>query len=382
MSSAYGGQYLDPTSRTNVNEIDPLFETSVDDYKSFEQSVDSNRGRGIEAVKSKSGFNDLAGNENAETEANNLSQIRANDLESKGREEYAKNPEVNDYFVDYSKPGMKQHKEDAEEVAKASGKLMNSLFDKLKEVGVDCKTVKGNKEIEPEYFIEPDRSEVKEQRMFGSGYGDTVYDKFYCEQLRNSYNCHDSLNVRCADAGFVPGRLTNVTGNMIHTLDGNGTLTIGVNKTAYFYNAWGSQHDFSFSFNIENAKGIDSFKLLKIDWADYVLVKLNDNIVFQGPFGNGKIEMSQDPAHYRVGPDDERYFGVDLGTGDYVPANTKRYYTNSPNVEARQFLRDGVNNLNIRLVYGKGGKIWTQVKFTERVCRNWVETWDEKCSIN
>ena len=185
-------QYLDPTTKTNVNEIDPLFQNSIEDYKGFEQSIENQASSSVEGMREGGGFDSVPFHEGAEQEAKNLSNIKAQDLEHRGREEFAKNPEINDIFIDHTKPGVMEHKRDAEDIANATGALLKNLVAKLKDLGVDCKTVKGNKEIEPEYHIELN-SRVEQNR---------IYDKFFCEQLRNQYACVDSLTLTCRKKGM------------------------------------------------------------------------------------------------------------------------------------------------------------------------------------
>jgi hypothetical protein len=64
-------------------------------------------------------------------------------------------------FVDYNRPSTMAYKQDAEMIANASGKMMDNLLGQLKDIGVDCKTVKGNKEIEPQYFMELSRRDER-----------------------------------------------------------------------------------------------------------------------------------------------------------------------------------------------------------------------------
>lgn len=318
----------------------------------------------------------IEGTKEKDQKERELNAISAYDLENAGRaarvsEEYRFYDE-NELEPDYTKPGNKLHKDDMDAIATSTSTLMGDLFAKLKEIDIDCKTIKGPIQKDPVYYIDIKREAQK----------NTDFDQFFCEEPRNPYSCQDALSVQCKDQGFVPAGLRNVTGNMTHSISYNGVLTIGVNQERYFYNNWGSQQDFTFSFEVTNAAGINSFKLLQVDWADYVLITLNGHMIFQAPGMNGRLEMSTNPDHYRRAINGERFYGVDVGVGDYVSANTRRYHASSPYVEARHLLKDGSNILNIRLVYGNGGKIWTQFSYTEKICKSWQETWEEKCTLN
>ncbi|WP_341758670.1 hypothetical protein [Candidatus Tisiphia endosymbiont of Ditula angustiorana] len=188
-------QYLDPINKTNINEVDPLFEKNIDNYQSWSRQIEDSKAGFARGVENSQGLGDLVGHDKAESEADRLSSIEAGDLSNKGRREAAKDPFYNEIFVDYSRPGMMAHKQDAEMIANASGKMMDNLLGKLKDIGVDCKTVKGNKEYDPQYFMELSRRDERAK-------GDTIYDQYFCERLRNRYNCKDTLTVKCKRQGI------------------------------------------------------------------------------------------------------------------------------------------------------------------------------------
>lgn len=76
---------------------------------------------------------------------------------------------------------------DAQKIANAQDELIKNLQAVLKDFGVDCKTAKGPKEIEPAYYLQIKKEQTK----------DTVYNKTLCEELRNKYNCTDTLSMSC-----------------------------------------------------------------------------------------------------------------------------------------------------------------------------------------
>lgn len=186
--------YIDPTTRTNVNKVDPIFDKRIENYKNFKQVLEEQKTSAVKGVESEVGVNDLVGSNEARTTASDLSNIRAEELEGAGLRESVKEPWINEYLLDYSKPGMMQHKEDAAIIANGTGKMLEGLIGILKKLDIDCKQVKGNKEVEPQYYIQPvlelDRSK-----------GDTIYDKVICEELRNKYNCNDTVTLKCLNKG-------------------------------------------------------------------------------------------------------------------------------------------------------------------------------------
>jgi hypothetical protein len=196
--------YTEPTSRTNVNKVDPVFDEKIESYKSFEQALEEQKTSAVKGAESEVGVHDLVdGSDEARAKVSNLSNIRAEELEGAGLRESVREPWINEYLLDYSKPGMMQHKEDAAIIANGTGKMLDGLIGILKKLGIDCKQVKGNKEVEPQYHIqlalELDRNK-----------GDTIYDKIICEELRNKYHCTDTIIVRCvnrAQGGLQPSTI-------------------------------------------------------------------------------------------------------------------------------------------------------------------------------
>jgi hypothetical protein len=369
------GDYEAPTTTTNVNEKTNFFETQIDDKRGLEQMLESHKAlHGVER-NGASGLDGVVNLNEAENsgEVQNLKAIDASNLETEGNRKYAteEGAELMSMHVDLSDPLLQAEKRDLEKIADDTEKGLGNLMIALKKEGIDCKEEAGPVLAEPVFTS----TKVQEKHR------DTFYDKALCEELKNQYNCSDILSVRCSDPSTVGGAVKNVTGNMVHTISGDGTLIIGVNQERYFYNNWGSQQDYEFSFDVENAAAVASFNLMNVDWADYVLIKLNDNIIFQEPGVRGKIEMSTNSEHYRLSSKGERFYGLDIGVGDYVCVNTRAYHSRAPHSEVKHLLKNGKNTLKIRLAYGNGGKIHVVLQYKEKVCNAWQESWSESCIL-
>jgi hypothetical protein len=197
------GVYEDPVAKTNVNPKTDLFEKEIEDYGSFEKHMGSLKEQATQGIASPGNIElitDKTGDE-IKAAAGDLSSIRATDLEARGREEVVRAGIMEELHVDYTNPLNTEHQEDAIRIADASGVLLGKLTELFKEFGIDCKTVKGNKVIEPEYYIEIKKEQVK----------DTVYTKTMCEEPRNKYDCHDSLTLRCGKRGTAWGPWQNRT---------------------------------------------------------------------------------------------------------------------------------------------------------------------------
>jgi len=202
-ASAYGA-YRDPIAKTNINPKTDLFEKEIEDYGTFRDHMGSLReqaARGIASPGNLELISDKTGDE-IKAVAGDLSSIRATDLQVKGQEEVLRTGIMEELHVDYTNPLNTGHQKDAIHIAEASGVLLGKLTELFKEFGIDCRTVKGNKVTQPEYYIDIKKEQVK----------DTVYTRTMCEELRNRYSCHDVLTTKCKRRGAV-GELKHVVIN-------------------------------------------------------------------------------------------------------------------------------------------------------------------------
>jgi len=192
ISSAYG-------ELTNINEVTDLFDRHIENKDQLLHELKTQNNAAIDNIKSGAGTNSIEGINDAESKASELKDIEETDLENKGREKRASKEyqfyDENELEPNYNKSGNKLHKLDAEDIVNATEESMRKLgknfLDKLKAVGVDCHTVKGPVHKEPTYYIQ-----IKRENQ-----NNTDYDQFFCEELRNKYDCRDQLDLTCKRFG-------------------------------------------------------------------------------------------------------------------------------------------------------------------------------------
>ena len=198
--------YREPTGKTNVNVQTDLFRKSVGDVEAFKSQVQEEEREVIEKLRLSGdhGVEFIAGSSRKEIDESTaeLSTIKADELNDRGRIKLLKENLVEEIYVDESNPLMVAHRNDAERIAEGSKDLLGSLLLSLKErLGVDCYTIKGNSEIEPEYHIKLKEEQIKE----------TIYAQAMCEEPRNRYDCRDALTLRCNKKGIAWGPWQNRT---------------------------------------------------------------------------------------------------------------------------------------------------------------------------
>lgn len=412
-------QYLDPINKTNINEVDPLFEKNIDNYQSCSRQIEDSKAGFARGVENSQGLGDLVGHDKAESEADRLSSIEAGDLSNKGRREAAKDPFYNEIFVDYSRPGMMAHKQDAEMIANASGKMMDNLLGKLKDIGVDCKTVKGNKEIEPQYFMELSRRDERAK-------GDTIYDQYFCERLRNRYSCVDGLTLQCLQFSEKPAELTISQSSMQYTQNiaglvkrisfveqygprpsrlrgffgGGESSSYGGTVHGFINKASGTAYHareatWQISFNISaKVAMLTKVQLTAASYGTFIMFKLNGQVIFVGSaqgnnlFLNGHRSVETKGKRKYAGKVGKRmtvttnYPIVSTGFGEYALGLDS--IADRSRVEVINLLpdiRQGDNILEIKAIGRGNNEVSFNLDVSERICTYWQENWHEQCRL-
>jgi len=205
----------------------------------------------------------------------------------------------------------------------------------------------------------------------------------FCEQLQNEFLCQETLHLRCADPTIKGAAVNKISGDIVHYYnEPTQILTIGVPQQRIYYHDWGAKIDVNFVFRVEDAAAVNSFTLLSAEWADYLLVTVNNQVALAAPSNLvwDKMELSLSSSHYRICDEDgQRYYGVDTGIGYWQPANTKKYHSQAFNKELKGLLRNGDNILRVQMVYGRGGQFSAKLKYNNKGCNRWDETKEEIC---
>jgi hypothetical protein len=183
--------------RTNVNEVTDLFEKNIDNKEQEFKVLQKNNDDALDNISSEGGYQYIQGmDKDVNGKISELNSIRDTDLDNAGREkrhsdEY-KFYDEGQFEPDYTRPGNKMHREDAMTIAIGTRKTLDALLTELHNIGVDCKTIKGPKQKEAKFFIDIQRAAQK----------NTEYDLFLCEELRNQYQCDDSVALTCKTKGI------------------------------------------------------------------------------------------------------------------------------------------------------------------------------------
>ena len=329
-ASAYGA-YRDPIAKTNINPKTDLFEKEIEDYGTFRDHMGSLKEQAVNGITSSGNLeliSDKTGDE-IKAAASDLNVIKASDLQVKGQEEVLRTG-MTELHVDYTDPLIAGHKKDASRIAEASGVLLGKLTDLFKEFGIDCRTVKGNKVTQPEYYIDVKKEQVK----------DTVYTKAMCEELRNRYSCHDILTVRCNKRRINWGTWQN--------------RIIEFEGSDVFYNHRGWTKSEYYRRVHESSRGWISMTRIDFNFeSSAVLISIGDEIARRLGVLREQITDVEVPVVYN--PVFGRNWQMPYhGAWFFIEGNTEVFKI-------------------IRLHY--------KFRTREEICGEWVDEWDEVCGL-
>lgn len=363
--------YEGVTAKTNVNQQTDLFEKSIDDHKSLEQQIEQDKQSAVSGLKKNpQGLEYISTKSASEISAEvaQLEAIKPNDLNGRGREEIIKRQDdidLEDLYPDFNKPLNIQHQEDAEKIAAASDDLLVDLLKKLKDLGMDCKTIAGNKIMEPEYTIKIEQELTRKK-------GETLYDQAICEEPRKEYNCTDSVKLTCKKQVSLSMGDSKFTSNLpVVTQTSTGYLQLGFGST--MKGGKGTEFNYEICFEIDELKGVQEFILKDVFWDDHIHITLNDQRIFAGPVGGEKLEL--------LNHDFKGIVIVD-SSGQAYSAEYNTWHQTWPNIDLQPYLKEGKNVIKIRLIVaGHGGILIGFQTVIQGGCAEWSEDWTERCKI-
>lgn len=190
----------------------------------------------------------------------------------------------------------------------------------------------------------------------------STYDseKIYtCSESVSTYvsSCRKQAAVECvaqpADAGCDAGGIvtTSWAGDMStsYTPDGTGSYTLQFGTVGNNY--WGGGvYDRTLVFQVTNMDVITKFILTRAAFDDYILVSVNDNVVYVGPYGGDRLEATD--------------WGVRYSEAGYGSWELSTEWNQYPNVDVKKHLKLGENKIFVRTMVG--GKGESAVLFSTR----------------
>jgi len=189
-----------------------------------------------------------------------------------------------------------------------------------------------------------------------------------CREEITSITCKDSHE--CDLGGIERG---SVDSDMKFEFN-NGVLTIGTIADNY----WGGHcaiYDRTTTFKITNKDKIKDFFLFKVGFDDYMQIILNGHLIYIGPDGGNKLEVTT------VGSRFWKHQVVDNGSGHHA-CERGVSWTREPNIDLRPYLKEGENILKTRVIVAGAGEGWMQIRAKQNCCSKWEIKREEKCDLS
>jgi hypothetical protein len=121
-------------------------------------------------------------------------------------------------------------------------------------------------------------------------------------------------------------------------------------------------------FTVNSLAQINNFILRTVGFDDYLEVKLNGALVYEGPYGGTTLETKKINSGIYAWNGIQAY-SCELGTN----------WNFKPNIDLKPYLREGSNTLSIKVLVAGAGEGWVQIEAKQQCCSAWVETWSDGC---
>lgn len=157
-----------------------------------------------------------------------------------------------------------------------------------------------------------------------------VIEKGNCDTFANNKNC-----VAVQSDSSPPIEEMGGTGQVGSGANGQYIITLGKIGDNY-WSGWCSIYEHHYSINIKDINRIVSAKLKTAKWDDFIQIYINENLIYDG--------------------------GSTSTAGNFPPENPtkcwdpKKSWTEEPNLDVLPYLKDGVNNLKMRVSVADKGE--------------------------
>lgn len=211
-----------------------------------------------------------------------------------------------------------------------------------------------------------------------------VKANFQCNVTHNALeniSCDNYLSMACEppvagcdNGGIIPGTTQAdmyTSWGLVKNSDGIYAMQFGVIGDNYWSDG---VYDRSLQFDIKDPNQITEFMLTSAKFDDYLMIKLNGVMIYNGPYGGTDLQ------YYLTTCGKSSCYRVDVGDGVARAPELGTSWSVAPNIDLQPFLVAGTNILETRTVVGGGGE--TAITFNARmVCPGaCTETWTDQCS--
>jgi hypothetical protein len=207
-------------------------------------------------------------------------------------------------------------------------------------------------EIDPKYIYECSKKrDVKEK---------------ICEEkvVMDSIGCDDKSDCGYDAGGIVQG---SIDGNIFWRAN-YPNLSLGTINKVYDRKRCHLM-DKNINFTIKDRNAVKEFRVTNIQYSDWIRISVNGMQAYNSMGGDGSYWMEGSG----------QWTTVHSGRASRT-CNTKKFYSDNPNVDLVPYLRDGNNTIRIELLFGNSGRLYVELRATQYCCNHWKkEKTEVKC---
>lgn len=187
----------------------------------------------------------------------------------------------------------------------------------------------------------------------------------------------------CDPGGIIPGSWAgDMAVSFLPAGGGDYTFQFGTIADNY-WKGRGAVFDRMLSFEVRDVELINKFILTYAAYDDWLLVKLNDVLLYVGPksgdklesAGNGQVRVCGDPVSEHAS---RKKKGQPLVNPNCVfPAEGKMSWKIPLSIDLRPHLHNGKNTIFMRTIVGGNGEGAIQITARQKCPRNCYDRWDD-----
>lgn len=189
----------------------------------------------------------------------------------------------------------------------------------------------------------------------------------------------------CAQSGIEP---TSYDSDMKTTFTplGGGDYRISYGVIGDQYWGGGSFRTGNFYYrhlkiNIKNKSLLTKFILSRVDWDDWIIIRINGHIVFKDAEIEDRLEAVTSRACPRYGLPNTKKSCLQIGPNKYAFAQHYKSWKANPNIDFKDYLQEGENDIFVTVVVSDGGEFyseWITQMFCPAKC---TEAWLNQCTV-
>lgn len=201
---------------------------------------------------------------------------------------------------------------------------------------------------------------------------------YKCSKKRHEAikTCHDEIvSIKCKEDGECNNNgiiLSTVNTNLQSQSYSYPSLYVG---TPYWKPYYCTIDSSKFTtFTVKNVKNVKSFILERVLFDDYVMIKLNDHLVYHGPDSEAnedRIELIIPGRYGTITTNGHNRKGCERAT------NWDRY----PRKDLKEYLREGENRISITIATAGHGRAEMWINTTQHCCKEWDIKRETKCEL-